>query len=476
MRIVDCRARRLGKIGVAAALSLASQLPAAPAVAQDRGATVLDQARAAARSDRNGEAARLFAAYIAAHPGSRRAVLREYADQLLYSNRPDQAASLLREVLRWELSSGERLHAQKSYALALLWSGQHRAAISAYDSLLAQNPGDEDSARNRVRAYQWLGRPDTAVRMLEQSPSVQDRNWGSEILADIGRAARPLTEAGFTYFDQADGLNLSRWRVGQQMFLMSGAASLQATFERGRYDDGQEGRVTIDSPALSASWRASDWLHVSGQAAVERQRGLGVSRSLFTYEASAALLPADNLRFDFVTARRSLDNLTSLRLGVTTRHYFASIDFWPASLLKFTVRGELAHFSDGNERKWVQFEAERRLSRSPNLFVGVKATAFRFDEQLDHGYFNPKSFRSVQATARGWSKIGPQTWLDVSLAAGPEDSRPGGTKLAYWARGKLSQGLGRGFELGIVAERLSAGQTDTGFARNSLSGALLMRW
>lgn len=457
------------------AASAALALAATPALAQANG--LLEQARAAARSDRNAEAARLFGVYLAANPDTRRQVLREYADQLLYSNRPDQAAALLREVLGWDLAPDERLQAQKSYALALLWSDQHRAAIIAYDSLLAARPGDADSTLNRIRAVQWMGRPDSAAGMLGALPSDlrNGRNSG-DLLAEIGRNARPLTEASLAISNQADGLGLSRWRAGQQVFALSGAASLQASFERSRFDDGAEGRVTIDSPAFSGSWRASDWLQLNGRAALERQRGPEMSRSLLTYEAAAALLPADNLRLDFVTARRSLDNLTSLRLGITTRNHFASIDYWPASLLKLSLRGELTSFSDGNDRQWVQIEAERRLSRSPNLFVGVRATAFRSDEQLDHGYFNPKSFRSVQATARGWSKIGAGTWIDVSVAAGPEDSTPGGAKLAYWARAKLSQGLGDKLELSISAERLSAGETATGFARNSLSGSLHLRW
>jgi len=438
---------------------------------------MLIRARAAARSDSNVEAARLFHAYLRENPQERRQVLREYADQLLYSNRPDRAAALLREILGWELATEERLQAQKSYALALLWSDQHRAAIAAYDSLLSGRPGDADLELNRIRAVQWMGRPDVATAMVSQlSPGLRGNSGAADILADIGDNARPVTEAGLVAFDQADGLGLTRWRAGQQVFALSGAASLQATFERGRFDDGAEGRVTIDSPALSGGWRASDWLQLSGQAALERQRGPGVSRSRLTYEAAAALMPADNLRLDFVTARRSLDNLRSLRLGVTARHYLASIDYWPGSLLKLTLRGELARYSDGNDRRWVQVEAERRLSRSPNLFVGARATVFRFDQQLDHGYFNPKSFRSVQATARGWAKIRARTWIDLSFAAGPEDSTPGGTKLAYWARGKLSQGLGERVELSLVAERLSAGQTATGFARNSLSASLRLRW
>lgn len=448
---------------------------AAPALAQSD--DLLNRARIAAQSDRNAESAALFARFLEQHPDRRRQLLREYAEQLLYSNRPDRAAVLLAEVLGWDLPADERRRALKSYALALLWSDRHRAALTAYTTILADDPGDEDSAFNRLRATRWMGRPDTAAQLLAGlAPGLRQGATGTGLLKDIDRSARPQSEAKISGFDQADGLRLERWRVDQRLFALSGAAELQAAFERSRFDDGNSGRVVIDAPAVQARWRVSDWLELGAMAALERQRGPAIDRSLLAYEASAALLPADNLRLDLVTSRRSLDNLQSLRLGITTRNLFASIDYWPDSLLKFTARGELMRFSDGNERRWIQLEAERRISRSPNLFVGAKATALAFDERFDHGYFNPKSLRSIQATARGWSKIGPRSWVDVSAAAGPEHSTPGGAKLTYWARAGLTHEFADGLEASLAAERLSAGQTATGFSRNSLSAAIRVRW
>ncbi|MDQ3081765.1 MAG: hypothetical protein M3R07_06085 [Gemmatimonadota bacterium] len=438
----------------------------------------LEQARAAARADRNAEAAKLFAGYLGAHPDERRAILREFADQLIYSGRADAAVPLLREVLTWELSNDERLQAQRSYALALLWSDQHRQAIAAYDALLAGSPGDEDATFNRIRGVQWLGRPDVATQMLGQRPAELRANpRAAEIEADIRKSARPVTGATVGGFDQADGLDVRTWRLEQQLFTRSGAAWFAPYYQRSRFDQGSAGQVTVDAPGIAGHSRVNDWLQMSGRAGLERHRGAGLRRSIGVYEASVALLPADNLRLDFVTARRSLDNLRSLQMGITTRHYFGSIDYWPDSLLKLTLRGESTHFADGNDRQWAQIEAERRLSREPHIFVGARATAFRFDEQFDHGYFNPKSFRSVALTARGSSTIAQRTWVDLAGSAGPEDSTPGGTKLAYWLRGRLSHGLTENVELSLAAERLSSqGLSSTGFARTSISGSIALKW
>lgn len=471
--------RRIGRIGtIAFVASVAIAFAGAGGAAQAQSDSLLDRARAAASADRNGEAARLFAQYLKANPAGRTAILREYANQLIFSNRADSAVVLLREVLSWKLTADERLQAQRSYALALLWSDQHRQAIAAYDSLLAASPGDEDATFNRIRAMLWLGRPDRAAQMIAQLPAELRRSpRAREIAKDIRSNARPVSRATVGGFRQADGLDVSSWRLEQQMFARSGAAWLAPYFERNRFDQGISGEITVEATGIAGWIRPANGLQLGVKAGLERNRGTGVSRSVGVYEASVALLPTDNLRVDFVNARRSLDNLKSLQMGIMTRHYFGSVDYWPQSLVKLTLRGELTHFTDGNDRRWVQVEAERRLAREPHIFVGVQATALQFEKQFDHGYFNPKRFRSVAATARGWSGVGLRTWVDLAGSVGPEESTPGGPKLAYWLRGRVKHKLTDNIEASLRAERFSSrGISSTGFARTGISAEVAVKW
>jgi len=62
-------------------------------------AELLAEARHAAQIDQNARSARLFAQALDENPGLRRAVLREYADQLLYSGQAAKAVPLLHETL-----------------------------------------------------------------------------------------------------------------------------------------------------------------------------------------------------------------------------------------------------------------------------------------------------------------------------------------------------------------------------------------
>jgi len=92
--------------------SLAQQQPDASAA--------VDAARAAARADRNKDAADQFRAAIAQAPQRRRELLLEYADQLLYSQRGAQAVPLYEEVLQAPRDVEERRKATKGLGLAYL--------------------------------------------------------------------------------------------------------------------------------------------------------------------------------------------------------------------------------------------------------------------------------------------------------------------------------------------------------------------
>lgn len=143
---------------LAGAIALAGPCLVSPALAQSASfaQAEVDAARAAAQANRNREAADRFAAAIAADPALRSDVLRELADQLTYSDRAAQAVPLYREVLaRPGLAAEERERAMRGLALALAWSGQHRAAIQAYDALLARYPADRDALAMRGKVKGW---------------------------------------------------------------------------------------------------------------------------------------------------------------------------------------------------------------------------------------------------------------------------------------------------------------------------------
>lgn len=130
-------------------------------------------AREAARDDRNREAAALFADLIAKYPSLRQELLREYADQLLYAGKVPDSIPLFRETLRLpSLTELDMNRTHRSLALALLWSGRHEEAVSAYRAALRLMPGDADLDRNYVDAL--VGAARDAAR-LDRNKHAGDR-------------------------------------------------------------------------------------------------------------------------------------------------------------------------------------------------------------------------------------------------------------------------------------------------------------
>lgn len=109
---------------------------------------LVNDARLAARENRNKESAELFAKAIEAAPGERAGLLREYADQLTYSGQSGEAVLLFREFLSAEHSAEERQRAERGLALALLWSGEAEEAAGAWQRILDAAPDDADARKN----------------------------------------------------------------------------------------------------------------------------------------------------------------------------------------------------------------------------------------------------------------------------------------------------------------------------------------
>lgn len=136
-------------------LGLAAVPEAARAQSFDQ---LVEQARQAARKDRNKEAAELFARAIEARPVDRASLLREYADQLTYSGQSAEAVLLYREVLSAGPADGERQRAERGLALALLWSGEAEEAASAWQRILDAAPDDADARKNLREALAGAAR------------------------------------------------------------------------------------------------------------------------------------------------------------------------------------------------------------------------------------------------------------------------------------------------------------------------------
>lgn len=142
---------------------------------------LLQQAREAARTDQNARSADLFEEVLKRDPSRRRDILREYADQLTYSNRSTLAVPLYREVLLYD----DQYRTRIGLALALSWSGQHAEAIREYDIVLTRHPADLEAWLGKARVLSWMGR--LAESQREYESLLRDHPNNAEALRGLVR-------------------------------------------------------------------------------------------------------------------------------------------------------------------------------------------------------------------------------------------------------------------------------------------------
>ena len=528
-----------------ASAALALPLFIAPAPAQAQNVLPFDQARAAARDDRNREAAELFAKALQAEPSLRHLILRELADQLTFSDRAAQAVPFYREVLSWnEISEDERWRAKRGLALALAWSGQHAAAVKAYTELLERDRNDRDARLNRARvqgwrhhyaeaeadfrlllakdskdadalrglsevqslaghqreaiktlepiassgadartlfllsrAQQWSGRADLAGPTLARSIALAPSNRDAlSLQTEIRLSRRPSAQAGGRYSDQSDHTQIRGFTAIQDFYPSSILETAGFQYDLERYSSSKGPNVTVQRAGVHGQLELSKSFSIRGEGGLAIQHAAGNHDEYPIFNVYGTLIPSDFLRFDFGAARQGFDNVRSMFLHIRSTDYGASVDIGSDSDWKASFRTNYSRVSDGNSRIWGQIEVRRRLGWSPNSFAGIRATRFSFDELLDHGYFNPKSLRSVEAFTQVWGKLG-NGWFDLHGAVGAEDQNPGKTRLVYSAEAKVTHPLGNGLEIeGFVNSFTAHHDATGGFSRKTVGLALRRRW
>lgn len=508
-------------VGLAAAFGtpvagLAQHAPATQqAPVDNRGVDELvAAARQAARADRNREAADLFARAIDRAPQRRRELLREYADQLAYVGQAAAAVPLYRELLTAGPLPEERLRILNGLGLALLWADRPSEARLVYEELLRDQPGNRDAARNLGRALSWsgrqreaarylqalllthpddkearvllaqaqawMGRPDLAQRTLTGTTS--ERDDARRLQAELERASAPRTRLDLVRSTQSDQLDINGTRLNQEFSFNEGSGTAGLRLEHLNFmrEDGTDD-ATVNRPLLHGRYRLGDAFEVNAELGPERvqPRGSPAIEHL-VYSGWLTWWPGDAMRFDLSTNRSSFDNLKSLRLGLMARQYALSTDVTPDERQRYKARVEYGNYSDGNQRWAGQIEGEYRLRTHPDIWVGARHYRFEFSEQLDNGYFNPKTFDATHLTARlGWRPGGETGRWDVaaSAAVGREHAVPDGSRPTYDLSLQSGWRIDSRTRLEARAQRFSSRTAGlSGFARTSIGLFLERTW
>lgn len=434
-------------------------------------ADLVEAARDAAKNDRNRESADLFAEAIRLAPGRRQELLQEFSDQLTYSGRASEAVPLYREGL----ASGEalkpeaRLRMRKGLGLALLWSDQPGKARIVYEDLLREQPADQASGRHLGRALSWSGRQREAIvvlqRLLREYPNDQEARvelaqaqaWmgrpdlaqmtldgmdanasddAKQLRGDLARTLAPRTRAESHRSTQSDQLDIESARLTHEVSFNHGLGTLGARLEKLKFEreDGADS-ARLSLPMVRGRYRFNDAVELNaeiGNLRIEPRASAALNR--FVYSTWLTVWPSDIVRVDLSSNRAFLDNLRSLRLGLTATQNGVSLELTPSERQRYTIRIDRGLYSDGNRRWSSQAEGQYRWLAHPDLWLGLRHSQMAFSQLLNNGYFNPREFRSDQLTLRLAHRFGGDKgrWdISASGAFGREHADPDGSKPTY---------------------------------------------
>lgn len=374
----------------------------------------------------------------------------------------------------------------RARARVLSWAGRLDAAEEAYRAILEQDPADADAMRGLARVASWrgdLGGGETLWRRaLSADPDNADARVGlSQVLRWRGQARAALLEAREAVRlapDSRDALQQLAWaeaafapRVAPAVSVEGDSddntlvtTSLTATtyiarrmsvsahgYVRRAEDLRVQGGSLPQSRAISVSTRTDvggGWMLGAGGGVIDRNT-TGADAAA-TWSASLAS-PAWRTLSASVGYTRSMLDGTALLIerGVRTDEGTAALNLQLSSAVRAEAGASLARFRGTQDNERLLGRAGLDVRITPSLHLRPRATAFRFDDDLEEGYFDP-DFYGLAELGVGLSRYRGAWAFSAEVAPGAQQvGSEGGVRGALSARARVGVTLAPGREVGI---------------------------
>lgn len=396
------------------------------------------------------------------------------------------------EVLTWAGRSGQALAAYQGIARdhpddpralrgqgrMLSWRGRHRSAIGKMKQLLQDRPDDPEATGILADSLIWMGRPDKAEPILRsQIANNPQEDRAAGMLADLERRQRPEVRLDLRLFDQSDDLEILEVALNTRFQFEDLRGYFGARYNQGVFTPGgrRADRITVRRPGIYAGYRLSDAVDLNGSIAldfIDVKDGQD-NHVRPTFEAFATYRPDDLLRFDVGVSRRIFDSEDALRDGLTATQVGLSADVEPNELVLLSARASWARYSDGNERRWWQLQANRRIFDRPRTIIGYRYTAFDFELSGQRGYYSPDRYHTHEMLVQAYGNLTKRLRWDLRLAGGYETETPGGSKFTVNAGLSLARQITADLEIEAAydyssSRTVSAGGFERGIGRVTL--------
>lgn len=371
----------------------------------------------------------------------------------------------------------------RELAATLARGGRPRQALRHLDHLLANSPGDYELTLSRAIALAALRRQGDASGSLTAADALQPGRAETLAAASLFRSLLASSVGpSTTVYNDSDGLTTfsvtPRFDVG-----FNTDTRLQGGYEHiGLEARAGSGLEQIGGPVTATV--AHGWAGMTqrlgrltlggtlGQARAE-------SHDLVTYSGLARLAVADG--FTFSLERRSSFAAISPRaagLGLTRLTHRGQIEWTPAIRYVVALDGSYEQLSDGNAR-WEVFVAPRvavARTQRVNFDLGLLAHQFGANQNLDHGYYDPRKYEYYSVVVSPYWKASENVGVAVSAGfGGQRDDSAHTFRLGTNASVEATFGIYDRWLLKVHGSTTTNRRLESGAFRGYSSGVVLLR-
>jgi tetratricopeptide (TPR) repeat protein len=413
-------------------------------------------AQALAWDKRRKEAVQTYDRALAADPNNINALLGK-AEVLSWDDKLEKARKVYEEILK---KDPQNVDALNGIARICVWQGYHRLGIKRYLQILKDHPGNPEAMEGIAFAYHWDGQEALALKAAEKLMSEHpDRHAGKDLYGDIRNIKKPHVLQGNRFSDDANHLYIAAEKAHVGTYV-GDSTIIGGAYEWYLYR--QPGKVPLNGNrgGFDISHRLNEYLEATSYLYLAKYSAAGFTP--FTTNTWLTFKPNDILRIDGGYDRETFEDITSMNQKIIANSGSISFDLKPNRFWLFSSKYKRSHYSDGNNQNTIFSKAEYRLWQKPYLKLFYNFYYSDWADQMNNGYFNPKSIYSNTGGIYGSTNLWKKLFWENQLSMGYEIQNPKQSRPTYYASTGFNYSLPRGVGLFTRAEYFLAKDTDPG--------------
>ncbi len=371
------------------------------------------EAREAAGEDRHHEAVADYLDALAHDATLVPTVAQEIAYQKLWREDAEKSIFYFRRYLARHPGENQR-SVRKGLAMAYSWSGRQKDAIALYRQLVLEDPADGGARVGLGRSLIWDNRLHegfTVVRAVEEEfpPETGPGRESSDFLLTVLDGYTPHLDLTVGASWDSDDLDIYRV-TATGSFTVFGNMLLQAIPVYELFRRPEQADITNLKPGAGlVAPLAHNWtLHAFGWFDLFRSAEplFGGTEKLKWDRAGGDIwftwIAQPRLRFDFGGNSKPVETFYALNNKISYKQVSASADWRFARRLALGLSGEMADYSDGNEKLKGGLRLDWRREGRWEIIVGPVLTYMDFSIPYPGGYWSPDWVRngSIEATLK----------------------------------------------------------------------------